>query len=158
MSSARPVRLVATAFALVVAVSIGSTAFAQQPTKGEQAVKYRKALYQAIVWNFGPMHAMAQDKMPFDGAEYAKRAVRVAALTPMLADGYPPESQSVKDTKLKPEAWANRADFDQKMQTLVDRSAALTAVAKGGDAAKIKAAHFDLANACKACHDKYKAD
>lgn len=158
MSPERLVRLVASALALVVATSIGSTAMAQQPTKGEQAVKYRKSLYQVIVWNFGPMHAMAQDKMPFNAAEFAKRADRVAGLTPMLAEAYPPESQSVKDTRLKPEAWANRADFDRKMQDLVDRSVALAAVAKGGDAARTKAAHFDLANACKACHEKYKAD
>jgi cytochrome c556 len=76
----------------------------------------------------------------------------------MLGEAYPPESQAIKETKLKPEAWSNRADFDQKIQELVDRSAALATVAKDGDVAKVKAAHFDVANACKACHDKYKAD
>jgi cytochrome c556 len=59
---------------------------------------------------------------------------------------------------MKPEAWQNRADFDAKMKDFVDTSAKLAQVAKGGDAAKSKAAFFDMANACKACHDKYKAD
>jgi cytochrome c556 len=31
-------------------------------------------------------------------------------------------------------------------------------IAKQGDEAKSKAAFFDVANACKACHDKYRAD
>jgi cytochrome c556 len=158
MSRARSVRLLASTLTLVVAASIGSTAQAQQPSKGEQAVKYRKALYQVIVWNFGPMNAMATDKAPFEASEYAKRAARVADLTPMLADAYPAESQSVKETKLKAEAWTNRADFDKRLQDLVDRSAALAVVAKGGDVAKIKTAHFEVANTCKGCHDKYKAD
>jgi cytochrome c556 len=54
--------------------------------------------------------------------------------------------------------WANRADFDAKMKDLVDRSATLATVAKSGDLAKSKAAFFDAANTCKACHDKYKTD
>jgi cytochrome c556 len=128
------------------------------PSRGEQAVTYRKALYQVIAWNMRPMGAMAQDKMPFNAQEFALRAERVAELAPMLAEAYPPESQGVANSKLKPAMWANRADFDAKLKDLVDRSAALAQVAKGGDAARTKAAFFSLGDACKACHDKYKAD
>jgi cytochrome c556 len=135
------------------------TALAQgQPTQAEKLLKYRKALYQAIVFNVGPMGAMAADKMPFNSADFATRASRVADLTPMLAESYAPETQGVANSKLKPEAWQNRADFDAKMKDLVDTSAALAQVAKIGDPAKSKAAFFDMANSCKACHDKYKAD
>jgi cytochrome c556 len=111
-----------------------------------------------IVWNFGPMSAMAQGKMPYDAAEFATRAGRVAVLAPMLNEAYPAESQGVANSKLKPEMWSNRADFDAKLKDLVDRSATLAAVARGGDFEKSKAAFFDTANACKACHEKYKAD
>jgi cytochrome c556 len=128
------------------------------PSKGERALTYRKALYQVIVWNVGPMGGMAQDKLPFNASEFALRAQRVAELTPMLAEAYPPESQDVANSKLKPAMWANRADFDSKLKTLVERSAALAEVAQGGDPAKTKAAFFSMADACKACHDKYKAD
>jgi cytochrome c556 len=128
------------------------------PSKAEQALTYRKALYEAIVWNVQPMAAMAKDKTPFNAQEFALRAGRVAALTPMLAEAYPPESQGVANSKLKPEMWANRADFDAKLKDLVDRSAALAQVAKAGDPAKTKAAFFSLADTCKACHEKYKAD
>jgi cytochrome c556 len=101
---------------------------------------------------------MAQDKIPYDAAEFQKRAERVAFLTPMLAETYTPDTRSVEGSKLKPEMWANRADFDQKLKDLVDRSATLAQVSQAGDAAKSKAAFFDTANACKACHDKYRAD
>jgi cytochrome c556 len=143
---------------LAAAVLPGAALAQGQPTQAEKLLKYRKALYQAIVFNVGPMGAMAADKMPFDSADFATRASRVADLTPMLAESYAPETQGVANSKLKPEAWQNRADFDAKMKDLVDTSAALAQVAKGGDPAKSKAAFFDMANSCKACHDKYKAD
>jgi cytochrome c556 len=144
--------------ALLLAFAFGAAHAQGQPSKGEQALKYRKAVYQAIAWNFGPMGAMAQGKAPYDANEFAMRAGRVAALTPMLAESYSPETQGVGGSKAKAELWSNRADFDAKMKDLVDRSATLATVAKGGDEAKSKAAFFDTANTCKACHDKYKAD
>jgi cytochrome c556 len=54
--------------------------------------------------------------------------------------------------------WSNRSDFDSKLKDLIDRSAALASVARGGDFEKSKAAFFDTANACKACHEKYRAE
>jgi cytochrome c556 len=111
-----------------------------------------------MVWNVRPMGAMAQDKIPFNAAEFALRSGRVADLAPMLVEAYPPESQGMANSKLKPEMWANRADFDAKLKDLIDRSAALAQVAKGGDPAKTRAAFFSMSDACKACHEKYKAD
>jgi len=128
------------------------------PSKAEQALKYRKSLYQVIAWNFGPMSAMAQGKVPYDAKEFSLRAERVAATAPMLNEAYPTESKGVANSKLKPEMWENRADFDLKLKSLVDRSAALAAAAKTGDFEKSKEAFFATGNACKACHDKYKAD
>jgi cytochrome c556 len=153
-STVRPALLCITA-----AVALAGIARADgPPSRAEQVLTYRKALYQVIVWNVGPMGAMAQDKLPFDASQFALRAGRVAELTPMLAEAYPPESQGVANSKLKPSMWANRPDFDAKLKDLVDRSAALADVARAGDPAKTKAAFFSMADACKACHEKYKAD
>lgn len=154
-------RIAIRAFMLLVAASIALTGAAladSPPSKAEKILAYRKAIYQVIVWNVGPMGAMAQDKVPFNAPEFALRAERVAELTPMLAESYSPESKGVANSKLKSEMWSNRADFDSKLKDLVDRSAALAEVAKTGDPAKTKAAFFSMADACKACHDKYKED
>ena len=132
------------ALAMLISTGLAVTASAQsQPSKGEQALKYRKSLYQVIAWNVGPMGAMAQGKAAFDSAEFARRAEAVAFLAPMLREGYPEETRAVEGTKLK---------------DLVDRSAELSKVAGAGDEAASKQAFFDMANTCKACHDKYKAD
>ncbi len=153
MSLIRVVRLVAPV--VLGSLVLAASAHAQQ-SKGEAAVEYRKSVYEVMAWNFGPMGAMAQGKVPYNAAEFAKRAERVAFIAPLLAEAFPPESQGVKRTDLKPEAWSNRADFDAKLKDLIDRTAALAATAKAGDFEKSKAAFFDAANTCKACHDKYK--
>jgi cytochrome c556 len=144
----------------VTAVSmLAAAAQADSPlSKAEQTLKYRKSVFQVMAWNFGPMGAMAQGKVPYDAAEFTRRAERVAAVAPMLTEAFPPETKGLPHSELKPEMWSNRADFDAKLKDLVDRSATLAQVSKGGDAAKTKAAFFDMANTCKACHDKYKED
>lgn len=157
MNLRRAERLAIPALLLAIAGS-AAPSLAQQPTRGEETLKYRKAVYQTSRWNFAPMGAMAQDKIPYDATEFAMRAGRVAALTPMLSESYVGETRGMAESKAKPEIWSNRADFDAKMKDLVDRSATLAAVAKSGDAAKSKAAFMDTANACKACHDKYRED
>jgi cytochrome c556 len=159
MSLVRRARL-ALPLILVAATTLVGAANAEgaPPSKAEQALRYRKSVLQVMAWNFGPMAAMAQSKMPYDPAQFAARAGRVAILAPMLEEAFPAESQGVANSKLKPEMWPNRADFDSKLKDLEDRSATLAAVARGGDFEKTRAAFFDTANACKACHEKYKAD
>jgi cytochrome c556 len=156
MSFPRAFRL-ALPLVLAVATLSGAALAEGQPTKAERTLAYRKALYQVMSWNFGPLAGMAQDKIPFNATEFALRAQRVAEIPPMLPESYSPETQGVANSKLKPEAWQNRADFDAKLKDLIDKSAAMAEIAKGGDEARSKAAFFDTANACKACHDKYKA-
>ena len=155
MSSFRSVLVAAFATGSLLAAGVTQ---AQAPDPGEKALTYRKALYQVIAWNFGPMSAMAQGKAPYDAKAFALRAERVAAVAPLLSEAFPPESKGVANSKLKPAMWNDRADFDAKMKDFVDRSAALAAAARTGDFAKSKAAFFDAANTCKACHDKFKED
>ena len=149
-------------FAIVLITSTclfaGSVQAQGAPSKGEQALKFRKSAYQVMAWNFGPLGAMAQGKVPYDAAEFAKRAERVAQVAPMLSEGFPAETRDLPNSKLKPGMWTNRADFDAKMKNLVDKSAALATAAKTGDFAKSKAAFFETGNTCKNCHDKYKKD
>ena len=156
MSSTRT--LGALALALTLAVGAGSAAGQGRPSKGEQMLKYRKAVYQTMAWNFGPIAAMAQDKMPFDAKEFALRAERVAWLAPLLKEAYGPETRDLPESKLKPEMWNQRSDFDHRLQVLLDRTSELARTAQTGDVAQSKSAFLETANACKACHDKYRND
>jgi cytochrome c556 len=129
-----------------------------EPSPAEKAIKYRQGVYKAILWNFGPMSAAAQGKAPYDQAAFAKGATRVSQLAPMLLEGYPPGSQSAPNvkTRAKPEIWDNMDEFTRLMHSMEDKAANLAKVAQSGDEKASKAAFFELGDACKACHDKYR--
>ena len=131
---------------------------AAPPTKAEQVLKYRKSVYQVMAFNFVPLAAMAQGKMPYDANEFSMRADRVAMIAPLLIETYPSETKGTAGSKLKPEMWDNRADFDAKLKNLVDKTASLATAAKAGDFGKSKTAFFEAGDACKSCHDKYREE
>ncbi|MBS0373390.1 MAG: cytochrome c [Proteobacteria bacterium] len=127
-------------------------------SKAEEAIDYRHSVYHVIAWNVHRMGAQVEGKAPFDKDAFAVQAARVAMLAPMLPEGFPEGSYVKGKTDAKPEIWQNRAEFDELMKKLAARSATLADVAKSGDLAKIKPAFGDLTQACKNCHDKFKAD
>jgi len=156
MSRSRSFGLVLLAMGCALACS--AQAEGPPPSKAEQILKYRKSVYQVMAWNFGPMMAMAQGKAPYDAAQFSMRAERVAAVAPLLVEAYAIESKDVLNSKLKPAMWDNRADFDAKLKDLLEKTAQLATTAKAGNFESSKAAAFEAGGACKACHDKYKAD
>lgn len=154
-----PTRRTLVSLTLVCALgAVGGLALAQQPSKAEQAIKYRQAVYRVIVWNLGPIGAAMQGKAPYDKDAVARQAARIAALTPQLAEGFPPDSIVAGKTQAKPDIWAKDSDFPTLLKNLETRSAEFAEVAKSGDLAKIKPAFGELTQTCKACHDKYRAE
>ena len=148
---------------MAMALLAGLTAALAQekpPSKAEQAIKYRQSVYKVILWNFGPVAAMAQGKIPYDAAEFARRAERVATMAPMLLEGYPEGTASEPGikTRARPEIWENKAEFEKLMHDMENKTAALATVAREGDFDKSKAAFGDAAGACKACHEKFRTD
>ncbi|HEY7377932.1 MAG TPA: cytochrome c [Steroidobacteraceae bacterium] len=138
--------------------SIATLAQDKPPSKAEQAIKYRQSVYKVILWNFGPMAGMVQGKIPYDATDFAKRAERVATMAPMLLEGYPQGSNTDAPTRAKPEVWQNFDEFTKLMHNMEDKAAALASVAKEGNLDKSRAAVGELGDACKACHDKFRAE
>ncbi len=126
--------------------------------KPSTAIHYRQGVYHVILWNFAPMADMVKDKVPFDAAEFAKHADRIAFMAPQLLEGFPPDSDSGAKTEAKPDIWTNFADFKSKMNDLVTDSQALADVARTGNKAKMTAQFKKTAGACKSCHDKYREE
>jgi cytochrome c556 len=133
-----------------------TAAVATAAVKPESAIHYRQAVYTMIGWNFMPMVEMVKNKAPWDQAEFAKRADRIAALTPQLLEGFPEGSDKGAETEAKPDIWKNSDDFKSKMNDLVRESKALADVAKAGDEAKTREQFKKTAGTCKSCHDKYR--
>lgn len=107
--------------------------------------------------NFGPMGAMASGKAPFDAAVFQRNAARVAFLSSIAPDVFP-EVSKTGNTKAKPEIWANKAEFDKLMKDFGDKANSLALASKSGTLDGSKAAFGAAAGACKACHDKFKAE
>jgi cytochrome c556 len=146
---------------IAVLASVGAllaTAIAAAAVKPETAIRYRQSVYTMIGWNFAPMVEMIKNKTPWDSAEFAKHADRIAALTPQLLEGFPQGSDKGADTEAKPEIWTSMDDFKSKMSDLVRESKTLADVAKTGDEAKTREQFKKTAGACKSCHDKYRSE
>lgn len=143
---------------LTAACAIAATAVAIAAPSPETTIHYRQGAYAVLGWNFGPMAQMVRGKAPWDAAEFARRAERVAFIAPQLLEGFAEGSDKGSTTDAKPEIWKNMDDFKAKMDELVKQSKLLADVAKGGDEAKMKEQFKQTAGACKACHEKYRSE
>ena len=64
----------------------------------------------------------------------------------------------VAKTRAKPDIWQNAQDFSSKLHNFQVAAGAFDVAARSGDVGAIKARASDLGGACKACHDKYRAE
>ena len=140
----------------VTAAALFSMAVTAAAVKPEAAIHYRQSVYTMIGWNFMPMVDMIKNKSPWDNAEFAKHADRIAFLAPQLLEGFPEGSDKGAETEAKPDIWKNMDDFKSKMNDLVRETKNLSDVAKAGDEAKTRDQFKKTAGACKSCHDKYR--
>jgi len=140
------------------AVLGGVLALAQepQPSRADQIVRYRQSAMYLIGANFGQMAGVVTGKLPYDAADFATRADRVAYLAAMATEGFAPESKGGSPSKAKANIWSNRADFDKKLKDMQDKTRALAVAAKSNDLNSIKPAFGAAGQGCKACHDEYK--
>lgn len=150
----QPARLAA---ALALLAVWPAAAHLAEPTQAERAVHYRQGVMTAIAWNFGPMVGMVKKKMPFDAAEFARRAERVAYLSSLPMEGFTADTKDVK-SHAKAELWTHQEDFAARMKSFQKRSAKLAKVAKDGDLAANTEAFLKVADSCKGCHDKYEQE
>lgn len=129
-------------------------AFAQQ-VKPENQIKLRKSAYALMNHNFGSLAAMAEGKKPYNKDEAARNADMIAMLSD-VPKGFFGEGTDKGETKAKPEIWQKRADFDAKMDKMITEAKKLPQAART-DLAAVNKAVGDVGDACKACHDDYRA-
>jgi hypothetical protein len=121
-----------------------------------QIIEYRQSVYHVIGWNVSPMHAMVDGKKAYDATAFTKHANRVAALAPMLLEGFPAGSYIKGKTEAKENVWTQRAEFEALLKKFETRSTTLATVSQSGDLTKIKPAYTELVQVCKDCHEKFK--
>jgi cytochrome c556 len=86
-------------------------------------------------------------------------AAQIADLSRKASGWFPAGTgPDVGKTGAKPEIWKNPDDFASKLRSFQGAAKAFNAAASGNDLAVAKARYADLGGACKACHDKYRAE
>ena len=127
----------------------------------EKAIKARQAAMTLQSWYAGPLFQMAKGDREYD-AETAKMyaehlhlmaSAEAAAMWPIGTDNEAYEGK----TRALPETWSTWPEAGNKAQALAEASADLAAVAGDGlDALRSKIGA--VGNACKACHDDFRAE
>jgi cytochrome c556 len=86
---------------LLAAGLLGSVGVLAQgaDNRGAQWIKYRQSIYTVLGTNFGQLGAVVQNKAPFDAADFARRADRVAFMAGIAPEAFPAESASGAPTK-----------------------------------------------------------
>jgi cytochrome c556 len=143
---------------LIAAALLGlmSVQAASRSSRVEREVEYRRSLYTVVSVNFGPLGAMAEGAMPFNAAEAQKRADRLAFLAPMFKEAFPADSNGVARTAARSEIWTESVEFGKELQSFIEKTTLLAAVAKTNDIAKLKNAIEETGETCRSCHYKFR--
>ena len=92
-------------------------------------------------------------------ANVRSSAAAVCALSRKASGWFPKGTgPELGKTGAKPEIWQNWPDFTAKLHNFQGAAKMFNAAAASGDVGAIKARYADLGGACKACHDKYRAE
>lgn len=122
----------------------------------EDAVTYRKAAFNLMKANVGPLGAMAEGKMPFDKEAFAQRAANLESLSRMPWEHFI-DGSDMGETKAKAEVWSKAADYKAAAEKFQSESAKLAQISRTGDEKATKAQFGATAKTCKSCHESFKS-
>jgi cytochrome c556 len=124
-----------------------------------KAVKERRHLMKDIVGKNTKLGAdMLKGKVAYDGAQLAKAMTAISDVPDQYVKLFPKGSEqgAVKDSKALPKIWEDFDGFKSDAEKLKDASTkAAEAAVQGKDA--FAAAFKNMTNACKDCHESYRA-
>lgn len=152
-------QLLASTAAGLMALGLASSALAADLSPEEQ-IEIRQAGYEFMGWNMGKIKANLEGNYNAAQVESAANAIAAIANSGMGALYGPGTDKAVGDmkTRVKPEFFQNMDDVKKIAGEFVEAANALAEVAAEGEAEAVKAAFADVGAACKACHQKYRAN
>ena len=95
---------------------------------------------------------------PYDAAVAQKAAARIQVTASMITEVFQFDTRKFSVTsKAKDTVWTEQQAFSQKAQDLQKAAAELQATAAKGDRAATLTAANKVGQACKSCHEDYRA-
>ncbi|SFD98067.1 c-type cytochrome [Roseivivax sediminis] len=142
--------------AFVAALAIATPAVAQDfdgPLKG------RQGMFQILAINLGIIGDMAKGETEYDAEQAQMAADNLVAITsinplPLFPEGS--DNEALDGTRALPAIWENVDDLGAKWADLGEAAAGMQEVAGNGREA-LGPALGPVGNACKNCHDEYRA-
>lgn len=140
---------------LAMALTLGAAAAWSLPGAADEgAVDYRQHTMQAVGGHMQAAVDLLRQKVSHPG-HMALHANALAELA-NIADSLFPEGSEGGDAL--PEIWQEPDDFAQRLAAFREAAAGFNTAATSGEAAAIGEAFQGLGQACKGCHDNYRAE
>ena len=147
--------LVVAAMALAVAAgSLVATPAAAQFAKAEDAIDYRQSALTVMANHMGRLSAMAKGEKPFDAASAKASAQLIQTMSKLPWEAFTPGSDG-GFSNVKGDPWKNADDFKSLQDKLMAETAKLPDAVGSLDGLRKQLGA--TGSACKACHDKYRA-
>jgi cytochrome c556 len=132
-----------------------------RPVTGQDAVRIMHERHEGMETIGKSTKALKRelDSASPDMAKVRAGAAQIADLSRKASNWFPAGTgPDVGKTGAKPEIWQNQQDFAVKLHGFQQAANAFNTAAMSGDVNAIKAKFGELGQACKACHDKYRAE
>ncbi len=139
-----------------IALSLSAALVAGAANADEGAIGYRQKVMDAVGGHMQAMVAIAKQEVPH-GAHLKVHAANMAALAGIAGDLFPAGSGG-GDSSALPAIWTDTAAFQERLDALSAAATKLNAVVESGEMGEFGAALGGLGQACKGCHDKFKAE
>lgn len=141
---------------LVAACSLAFAATALAQVKAEDEIRYRQSVMNVVGRAFGPLIAMAQDKIPYNKEVAARNSLLLESLAPLPWSAFAAGTEKGAPTKADLKVWSEAQKFKDAGEKMQQAVVKLGQSVKTGDEKAVKAAAGDLGRACKACHDDFR--
>ena len=141
------------------AALLATLAAGQDQETLEKAVAARQGLMKLIVWEAGPLFAMAKGDMPYDAGVAEANAKDLDTLAQYGADAlFLPGTSNAEfgdKTAALPSIWEKQTDFVHNFDAMREQTANVAAEAGKGQP-ELTAAVAAMGKACGNCHENFR--
>jgi len=142
----------------IVALAGCWAASAQGAPRPEALIKWRQSAYQVIAWNSGRIKtALAGQYAPLEvqSAATTLAAVANSGLAALFAPGTA-DGKGWRETTARDEVFSDTQKFRALTEEFAREANTLARLAAAGDRATVNEQFLKVAQACKACHEKFR--
>ena len=143
---------------VVVALCFSQWASAQSAPRPEALIKWRQSAYQVIAWNSGRIKAAlagSYARQEVQSAANALAAVANSGLATLFIPGTA-SGKGWRETTARDEVFSDAQKFRALTEEFAREAGTLARLAAAGDRATVNEQFLKVAQACKACHEKFR--